>query len=63
MRAQTTVTEEKDLQSIEVLPLAILIPAMKEVNMKLELHAGHVTGASILHRDYVSVYDGRNSYI
>lgn len=62
MRAITTYDKEA-VEELNNYPLVAILQSNKELNRKLEINNGRITGATITHRDYVSVYDGRNNYI
>jgi hypothetical protein len=62
MRTTTSYNSEGWLLRLNTLPLANLLLMCAEMPLKLEINNGRITSATQLHRDYVSVYDGRNSY-
>jgi hypothetical protein len=63
MRAVTTIESENDLALLNALPMDYLRTRCVVRPMKLDINNGCITGATITHRDFVSVYDGRNNYI
>jgi hypothetical protein len=62
MRAITTYDEEATGQLNQLTATALKNKCEKE-NMKLTIENGTITQATIIHRDYVHVTDGRINYI
>lgn len=62
MQAVTTY-DDKAIITFNRFPVQLLAKFCKVANIKLDISKGLITGATRTHRDYVSVYDGRNMYI
>jgi hypothetical protein len=61
MQAITTYDNDA-LRVLNRIPLWVLVRGCKVGSVKLDIENGFITGATQTHRDYVSVYDGRNMY-
>lgn len=62
MRAITKVGTE-NTNELNTVPIGILSDLCTEFNLRLDINNGAITDGTIIHRDYVSIYDGRNNYI
>lgn len=62
MRVITKVGTE-NTNELNTVPVGILAELCKEHNLRLTISNGLITDGTIIHRDYVSIYDGRINYI